>query len=107
MEIYKDNNCINTSGGMESFIIDLAFKIVITRIAYLPKPNIFFIDEGISVLDSDHIANINVLLNFLRIYYSHIFLISHISSVKDFVDYNLHITKNIINYNSKVLNMEN
>lgn len=104
LEIYKDNNCINTSGGMEAFIIDLAFKIVITRIAYLPKPNIFFIDEGISVLDSDHIANINTLLNFLRIYYSHIFLISHISSVKDFVDYNLQITKNIINYNSKVFN---
>ena len=96
---YKSNNfdevrSLLLYGGMEAFILDIAFKIVLSQLAILPKSNLLIIDEGISVLDKDHISNISILFNFLKFYYNNVFVISHLHDIKSDIDILLNITIN-------------
>ena len=72
-------------GGMEGFMLDVGCKMVIHQLSYEPKPPLFMIDEGISVLDKEHMENLPVFLDFLQSMFSHIFVISHIPVVRDYV----------------------
>jgi hypothetical protein len=69
--IVKDDNNKNRNimmvGGRESFVLYIAFKIVLAKIAHLPKSNFIFIDEGISVFDKEHLNNITDLFSYLNI----------------------------------------
>jgi len=89
----KDDMITNIIGGMQSFIINIAFKIAMSEISVLPKCNILIIDEGISVLDKAHINKFSVITNFLKKYYDKIILISHIESITDFISNNIEIHK--------------
>ncbi len=80
-------------GGMESFILDLAFKITLSKYALLPKCNTLFLDEGISAFDKEKLASIDTLFNFLRSNFNKIILITHIEQVKDFLDDTLQINQ--------------
>lgn len=96
---YKSNNFDEVKslllyGGMEAFILDIAFKIVLSQLAILPKSNLLIIDEGISVLDKTHITNISFLFNFLKFYYNNILVISHLHDIKSDIDILLNITVN-------------
>lgn len=74
---------IDSISGMESFMIDLAFKIVLTQISEMPRSNVLFIDESISVLDHDRLTNIDSLFEFITQYYNFVFLITHLQSIKN------------------------
>lgn len=93
----KDEYNVMMLGGRESFMMDIAFKIVLSNIANLPRSNFLFIDEGISVLDKENLSNINELFSYLNDYYEHVFLISHIEGIKDFINNIINI-KNINGY---------
>jgi DNA repair exonuclease SbcCD ATPase subunit len=93
IDFYQDKKILNCTGGKEQFIIELAFKIAISYIAVLPKANILFIDEGISVLDKSSIDNFNTIVDFLKEHYNNIYLITHIDKVKDLFDKEIIITK--------------
>ena len=80
-------------GGMESFIVDLSLKLCFSRWAVMPISNVFFIDEGISVLDTERLHNLRGLFDFLCGISDHVFLISHIPLVRDFVQYAIHVEK--------------
>ena len=88
-------------GGRETFILDIAFKLVMSNIATLPKSNFLFIDEGISVLDKDNLSNIKDLFSYLTNNYDYVFLISHIEGIKDYVNKVINIKK--INGYSKIV----
>ena len=85
------NRNIMMLGGRESFILDIAFKIVLAKIAQLPKSNFIFIDEGISVFDKEHIGSINELFAYLSNYFDYVFLMSHIEEIKDYVSRKIYI----------------
>ena len=97
----NDKYNISMMGGRETFIMDIAFKIVLSKIANLPKSNFLFIDEGISVLDKDNLSNIGELFDYLNNYYDYVFLISHIEEIKDYVNSKIDV-KNYGGY-SKIL----
>ena len=80
-------------GGMESFILDIAFKITLSNFAKLPKCNILFLDEGISAFDNERLNNISMLFNFIRNYFSKTILITHIDSVKENINEKISIIK--------------
>ena len=80
-------------GGMESFILDIAFKITLSNFAKLPKCNILFLDEGISAFDNERLNNISMLFNFIRNYFSKTILITHIDSVKENISEKISIIK--------------
>ena len=83
----------NYVGGMESFIIDVACKLTFAKLSMVPKSNFFIIDEGISVLDKQHLHNIDQFFTFLSSITQNILLISHIPQIKDFVDTAISVEK--------------
>jgi hypothetical protein len=88
-----DEKTIHTLGGMESMMLDLTFKIIISQMSIMPKCGLIFIDESISVMDKNRINNIDELFSFLKQYYSNVFLITHIEEVKYKIDKHLYISK--------------
>jgi DNA repair protein SbcC/Rad50 len=80
-------------GGMESFILDIAFKITLSNFAKLPKCNILFLDEGISAFDGERLANIDILFSFIQNYFPKTVLITHLDSVKENIQEKIMITK--------------
>ena len=94
MKIIQDNKQIYTLSGMESFMLDLSLIIIINEISQIPKSNIMFIDESISVLDKNRIDNINDLLLFMKEYFNQVFMITHMKQVKSSINYSLDIKKN-------------
>lgn len=103
--IESHNKYIHTLSGMESLMLDLVFKIIIGQITEIPKSQILFIDESISVLDKDRLSDINSLFLFLKQYYNQVFLITHMSAiVKNHINNFLEIKK--YNSLSLVLNID-
>ena len=46
--IYKGkdkNHLINTTSGSETFFLDIAFRIALSRISNLPRPNFIFLND--------------------------------------------------------------
>jgi DNA repair exonuclease SbcCD ATPase subunit len=89
----SDNNIINILGGMEMFIINIAFKIALANVSIIPKNKMLIIDEGVSVLDKHHIERFDKIAMFLNSNYNHVILISHIDSLKDFISHYITINK--------------
>jgi DNA repair exonuclease SbcCD ATPase subunit len=102
IDYYKENQCINTLGGMEHFITQLSIKIAMSNIYIYPKLRTLFIDENISVMDKHHIENINIIYDFLKKYYNNVLIITHIEEAKKYIDYDIKIIKK--NNNSYVNN---
>jgi DNA repair exonuclease SbcCD ATPase subunit len=96
----NNGEVVNIVGGMERFIIDIAFKISLASFSILPKSYLLIIDESISVLDKEHIDKFHIIISFLKKYYRNIILISHIDSLKDFISYFIDINK--VDGNSKI-----
>jgi DNA repair exonuclease SbcCD ATPase subunit len=93
--------CSSFMGGMEGFIVDVCLKLCLSHSACYPCCNLFFIDEGISVFDQEHLHNIQILFDFLTQIRSHVFLISHLPSIQDFVDMSIEISRS--NNKSRIL----
>jgi len=95
LDSFPDSNekSVYIHGGMESFILDIAFKITLSNFAKLPKCDILFLDEGISAFDSERLSNIDSLFNFIKRYFSKTILITHIDSVKENIFEKITITK--------------
>ncbi len=91
----KDSNnmIVNILGGMEMFIINIAFKIALANVSIIPKNKMLIIDEGVSVLDKNHIEKFDKISQFLNSNYNNVILISHIDSLKDFISEYIHINK--------------
>lgn len=93
----------NFYGGMESFMLDLAVKIVFAKFAPLARPTLFIMDENISVLDEERLQNIAIIFNFLKTFFHDIIIISHQPSLQDHVDEMMMIEKDKDQY-SHILN---
>ena len=89
----NNGNIINILGGMEMFMINIGFKISLSSLSLLPKNKLLIIDEGVSVLDKQHIEQFDKIIMFLNQHYENVILISHIDSLKDFISHYIHITK--------------
>ncbi len=89
----QEENIINILGGMEMFMINISFKIALSNVSILPKNKLLIIDEGVSVLDKEHIEKFDNIAQFLTSNYNNIILISHIDSLKDFITQYIKINK--------------
>ena len=56
------------------------------------------IDEGVSVLDKNHIEKFDKIAQFLNSNYNNVILISHIDSLKDFISEYININKDSNNF---------
>jgi|GEM_PF-3045737 len=85
---YRDSRL---ASGMESFIIDIATRVALYRISSYISIDFLMIDEGFGALDVNNLSKIPDVFDMLREYYSNIVVISHIDSIKDYMDNYLHI----------------
>jgi DNA repair exonuclease SbcCD ATPase subunit len=79
---------------MEKFISSLAIRIALLRISNISKCNFLMIDEGWSNLDSDNMGQLSVLFDYLKDSFDFILVVSHLDSIKDFIDSTITVTFN-------------
>lgn len=89
---HKDE-IINILGGMEHFIVNISLKITLGKLSVLPKCGLLIIDEGVSVLDKEHIDKFHIIANFLKTNYKNVIIISHVDGIKDFIAHFITINK--------------
>jgi DNA repair exonuclease SbcCD ATPase subunit len=82
-----------TACGFEKFIINIAFRVVFSRLSCLSKPNIFIVDEMISSMDNQNKNNISVLFEFLKMHFDTVIIISHLEELRGSVDNMITLTK--------------
>ena len=85
---------INLSSGMEKFVSSLALRVGLINISNLPSPNFLVIDEGFGSLDSENLSNMKGAFDYLKTQLQSEFIISHLDTIKDFMDYLLPINVN-------------
>jgi DNA repair exonuclease SbcCD ATPase subunit/predicted MPP superfamily phosphohydrolase len=84
---------VEMASGMEKFITTLALRVAMFDISNLPRPNFLAVDEGWSACDGNNIAQIPVLLSYLKTQFDFIVIISHLDQMRDFVDKLIEIKK--------------
>ena len=92
--IAPDGKRTSTLGGMESLMHDVAFRIALSQLALVPRYNFLIIDEGISVIDKERLANIDSLFEFFRAVFKHTIVVTHLEGITDHVDSHLTVEKN-------------
>jgi len=75
--------------------LNISLKITLSKLSVLPKCGLLIIDEGVSVLDKEHIDRFHIIGNFLKTNYKNIIIISHIDGIKDFISQFISIHKNL------------
>jgi len=91
------------SSGMEKFVSSLALRVGLINVSNLPHPNFLVIDEGFGTLDSENLSNMKGAFDYLKTNFESVFIISHLDTIKDFMDHLLPI--NVENeYSSIVFN---
>ena len=84
---------VRLASGFERFIIGLAIRMTLCQISLTAKPNFLIIDEGWSCLDSENLGNLNTIMNYIKMQYEHIIIISHLEELKNQADYVINIEK--------------
>lgn len=79
--------------GMETFMVNLAFRLGISEIANITQPNFLVVDEGFSALDVEHTQELPKLFNLLKSKLDFVLIVSHNQTVRDFVDHELSISR--------------
>ena len=85
---------LNLSSGMEKFVSSLALRVGLINVSNLPSPNFLVIDEGFGTLDADNLSNMKGAFDYLKTRFDSVFIISHLDTIKDFMDYLLPVNVN-------------
>ena len=78
---------LNLSSGMEKFVSSLALRVGLINVSNLPCPNFLVIDEGFGSLDGENLSNMRGAFDYLKTRFDSVFIISHLDTIKDFMDY--------------------
>ena len=93
--VYDDDKIwsLELSSGMERFISSLAIRIGLMNVSNLPQGNFLAIDEGWGTMDSENLNSVAQLFQYLKTQFQFTFVVSHIETMRDFVDTLLEIKK--------------
>jgi len=93
--VYDDDRVwpLELSSGMERFISSLAIRVGLMNVSNLPRSNFLAIDEGWGTMDSDNLNSVAQLFQYLKSEFQFSLVVSHIETMRDFVDTLLEIKK--------------
>lgn len=93
--VYDDDRVwpLELSSGMERFISSLAIRVGLMNVSNLPRSNFLAIDEGWGTMDSENLNSVAQLFQYLKTQFQFSLVVSHIESMRDFVDTLLEIKK--------------
>ena len=87
LRIYKleNNITINTRqlSGNEKFVINIAFKCALNKMAISYKSDFIIIDEGFGSFDGDKLNKIGELFDVLKKEFDKCIIISHLDKIKN------------------------
>ena len=84
---------LNMGSGSVKFITSTAISDALHYVSLLIKPSLKVIDEGFDTLDNRKLMELNGLFNYLKSKYKNIFIVTHKSEVRDFVDNIIEVQK--------------
>lgn len=97
IKIYTIENEVRISAqlgsGMQRFVLDLIFRIVLTEISCISCPQMLWVDEGFGCLDVSNFTNVANILQKLKGSFDAMFIISHISELQSYCDCSVNIVK--------------
>ena len=92
--VYGDQRwSLEMCSGMERFISSLAIRVGLMNVSNLPRTNFLAIDEGWGTMDSDNLNSVAQLFQYLKSEFQFSLVVSHIETMRDFVDTLLEIKK--------------
>ena len=93
--VYDDDRVwpLEVSSGMERFISSLAIRVGLMNVSNLPRSNFLAIDEGWGTMDSENLNSVSQLFQYLKSQFQFTMVVSHIETMRDFVDTLLEIKK--------------
>jgi DNA repair exonuclease SbcCD ATPase subunit len=91
--------------GYEKTISSLALRCVLRKVCSLPKPNIIIFDEVTGKVANENLEKLGLFFDKIKLYFEHIWLISHNPLVQDWADNTIKVAKD--NNISKILNENN
>ena len=93
--VYDDDRVwpLELSSGMERFISSLAIRVGLMNVSNLPRSNFLAIDEGWGTMDSENLNSVAQLFQYMKTQFQFSLVVSHIESMRDFVDTLLEIKK--------------
>lgn len=84
---------LSMSSGSQYFISVLAIRDALHSVSHLTKPNLCVIDEGFGSLDDEKTIEIKGILDYLKTKYKNLIIITHRNEIKDFLDYEIYISR--------------
>ena len=87
--------------GYEKTVSSLALRCVLRKVCSLPKPNIIIFDEVTGKVANENLEKLGLFFDKIKLYFEHIWLISHNPLVQDWADNTIKVAKN--NNISKIL----
>jgi len=93
---------LNSGSGYEKTVSSLALRCVLRKVCSLPKPNIIIFDEITGKVANDNLEKLGLFFDKIKLYFEHIWLISHNPLVQDWADNTINVIKE--NQISRILN---
>jgi len=83
---------IELCSGMEKTIAAIAIRVALWNVTLLPKPDFLILDEGFGTLDPNQVESCGRLLQSLKKYFRFVIIITHVDTLKDYVDKTIEIS---------------
>jgi DNA repair exonuclease SbcCD ATPase subunit/DNA repair exonuclease SbcCD nuclease subunit len=90
----KGKRPVELASGSEKTMISLALRTALWRVTSIPKSPILILDESFGFMEEDKQESIVKMLQYLKNYFKHIFIITHDSNLKNVVDFTIYIERN-------------
>ena len=94
INIYDNKQNTIRDGGFQTFLNNIVYRIALTELNPNMKANFMIIDEAFDSADDNNKLEMKKLINYLRLLYDWILIISHDDNIKDTFDNTLEITNN-------------
>ena len=93
--VEKKENRLNVHdlSGFESFIVNIAFKLVLFKSNYVNKCSMLCIDEGLDCIDAANFKKLRLIIEKIKNVYGKVILISHIEGVRELSDFRINIER--------------
>lgn len=79
--------------GYEKTVSSLALRCVLRKVCSLPKPNIIIFDEITGKVANENLDKLGLFFDKIKLYFEHIWLISHNPLVQDWADNTIRVIK--------------
>jgi len=85
-EDMSDKLSLSMGSGSQKFIATVAIRDALHFVSCMTKPSFCAIDEGFDTLDAEKKQSIIEVLDYLKTKYKNVFVITHLSEIKDVVE---------------------